>query len=133
MLQKNSLPQVKNVSFSLSGAVAKSVLCRLPISAQKLNVVARSVRGVMVEKALASLRHSPRKAARFISGAVLSAVANASNNDGKNPDALFVLEMTVGRSTPMKRLDIKGRSRSGRIEKPFSRLRVVLAEKMEGK
>jgi len=37
-----------------------------------------------------------------------------------------VTEATVGRAIVLRRMDIKGRSRMGRITKPFSHLRVVL-------
>ncbi|MGL6188062.1 MAG: uL22 family ribosomal protein, partial [Holosporales bacterium] len=44
---------------------------------------------------------------------------------------LVVVEATVGRALVMRRLDVRGRSKSGRIEKPFSHLRIVVCEPEE--
>lgn len=105
--------------------------CRIRVSPQKLNLVAALVRGVSVEKASAQLAMSSKRIAADVRKVLLSAVANAENNMGLDPDTLFVSEATVGRALVMKRLDIKGRSRSGRITKPLSHLRVVVSEVKE--
>lgn len=101
---------------------------RIRVSPQKLNVVAALIRGFSVEKASAQLAMSSKRIAADVRKVLLSAIANAENNKGLDPDALFVSEATVGRALVMKRLDIKGRSRSGRITKPLSHLRVVVSE-----
>ena len=46
-------------------------------------------------------------------------------------DALVVAEASVGKSISMKRFATRARGRSTRIEKPFSRLRVVVTEQEE--
>ena len=104
---------------------------RIRVSPQKLNLVAALVRGISVEKASAQLAMSSKRIAADVRKVLLSAVANAENNLGLDPDTLFVSEATVGRALVMKRLDIKGRSRSGRITKPFSHLRVIVSEVKE--
>ena len=43
-------------------------------------------------------------------------------------DKLYVSEATVGKALVMKRLDVRGRSKAGRITKPFSHLRIVVSE-----
>jgi large subunit ribosomal protein L22 len=42
-----------------------------------------------------------------------------------------VSEATVGKSLVMKRFRARARGRAGRIEKPFSRLRIVVEEREE--
>lgn len=104
---------------------------RIRVSPQKLNLVAALIRGFSVEKACAQLSMSSKRIAIDVKKVVLSAVANAENNQGLDPDTLYVSEATVGRAMVMKRLDIKGKSRSGRITKPFSHLRIVVSEVKE--
>ena len=58
----------------------------------------------------------------------MSAIANAENNHGLDIDNLYVSEATVGKALVMKRLDIRGRSKAGRITKPFSNLRIIVSE-----
>ena len=50
---------------------------------------------------------------------------------GLDVDALVVAEASVGKSITMKRFATRARGRSTRIEKPFSRLRVVVREQEE--
>jgi large subunit ribosomal protein L22 len=57
-----------------------------------------------------------------------SAVANAENNHNLDVDALIVKEASVGKALVMKRFTPRARGRAARIEKPFSRLRVVVRE-----
>ncbi len=97
-------------------------------SAQKLNLVAESIRGMKVEAALASLDFNRKKAARDVKKVLQSAIANAENNHSLDVDQLVIAEASVGRSLVMKRISIRARGRANRIEKPFSRLRIVVRE-----
>ena len=58
-----------------------------------------------------------------------SAVANAENNFKVNKDRLYIKRVDVGKSMVLKRSMPRGRGRMTRIEKRFSNLRIVLAEK----
>ena len=60
-----------------------------------------------------------------------SAIANAENNHQLDVDRLYVSECTVGKSMVMKRWRARARGRVGRIEKPFSNLRLVVREREE--
>jgi large subunit ribosomal protein L22 len=57
-----------------------------------------------------------------------SAIANAENNHNLDVDSLVVVEASVGKSVTMKRFHTRGRGKSTRILKPYSRLRVVVRE-----
>ena len=50
-----------------------------------------------------------------------SAIANAENNHNLDVDALVVAEASVGKSFTLKRFHARGRGKSTRILKPFSR------------
>jgi len=100
-------------------------------SAQKLNLVAALIRGRKVEDALNVLAFSKRAMAVDVRKVLQSAVANAENNHNLDVDALVVAEASVGKSFTMKRFHARGRGKSTRILKPFSRVRIVVREAAE--
>jgi large subunit ribosomal protein L22 len=100
-------------------------------SAQKLNLVAQLIRGKKVEEALNILSFSKKAMARDATKVLASAVANAENNHDLDVDALVVAEASVGKSITMKRFHTRGRGKSTRILKPFSKLRIVVREHEE--
>ncbi len=100
-------------------------------SAQKLNLVAALIRNRKASDALNILSFSKKAMAVDVRKCLVSAIANAENNHNLDVDALVVKEASVGRGLVMKRFASRARGRSSRIEKPFSRLRVVVLEKQE--
>lgn len=100
-------------------------------SAQKLNLVAALIRGRKVEDALNVLSFSKRAMAVDVKKVLASAIANAENNHNLDVDALIVKEASVGKAMVMKRFATRGRGKSTRILKPFSRLRIVVEEREE--
>ncbi|MFU7529577.1 50S ribosomal protein L22 [Qipengyuania sp. ASV99] len=100
-------------------------------SAQKLNLVAQLIRGKKAEEALNILSFSKKAMARDASKVLASAIANAENNHDLDVDALIVAEASVGKSITMKRFHTRGRGKSTRILKPFSKLRIVVREHEE--
>ena len=108
-------------------AVARSIR----ISPQKLNLVCGLIRGKSAEKALAELSFSKRRVAGDVKKVLQSAIANAENNHQLDVDRLYVSEASVGKSLVMKRFRPRARGRVGRINKPFSRLTVVVREREE--
>jgi len=108
-------------------AFAKSIR----ISPQKLNLVAKLIRGKKVAEALAELTFSRRRVAAEVQQLLQSAIANAENNHQLDVDRLFVSEATVGRSFSLRRFRARARGRMGSITKPFSNLTVVVRENEE--
>jgi large subunit ribosomal protein L22 len=100
-------------------------------SAQKLNLVAALIRGRKVEEALNILTFSKRGMAVDAKKVLASAIANAENNHNLDVDSLVVAEASVGKALTMKRFHARGRGKSTRIIKPFSRLRIVVREQEE--
>jgi len=103
----------------------------LRTSPQKLNLVAASIRGKSCEAALAELTFSKRRIAGDVKKVLQSAIANAENNHQLDVDQLIVSEATVGRTLVMKRWRARARGRVGRIQKPFSNIRLVVREREE--
>ena len=100
-------------------------------SAQKLGLVAALIRGRKAEEAMNILAFSRKAMARDAAKVLASAIANAENNHNLDVDALVVAEASVGKSITMKRFATRGRGKSTRILKPFSRLRIVVREQEE--
>ncbi|SOB87471.1 LSU ribosomal protein L22P [Sphingomonas guangdongensis] len=110
---------------------ALSVGTQIRGSAQKLNLVAGLIRGKRAGDALNILAFSKKAMAVDARKVLASAIANAENNHNLDVDALIVSEASVGKSITMKRFATRGRGKSTRILKPFSRLRIVVREQEE--
>jgi large subunit ribosomal protein L22 len=103
----------------------------LRTSPRKLNLVAQLIRGLKAEQALNQLTFNRRRISNQVKKVLMSAIANAENNHDLDVDRLVVAEASVGKSMVMKRFRPRARGRAGRIEKPFSRLRIVVEEREE--
>ncbi|MGY9055432.1 MAG: 50S ribosomal protein L22 [Alphaproteobacteria bacterium] len=110
---------------------AKAVMRKMRISPHKLNLVAQSIRGMQAEKALLTLKFSPKRIADEVRKTLLSAVANAENNHDLDVDRLVVSEASVGKSLVMKRFHARARGRGAQIQKPYSHLTIVVREEAE--
>ena len=110
---------------------ALSVGTQIRGSAQKLNLVAALIRNRKAGDALNILAFSKKGMAVEARKVLASAIANAENNHNLDVDALVVAEASVGKSITMKRFATRGRGKSTRILKPFSRLRIVVREQEE--
>ncbi|HHI81902.1 MAG TPA: 50S ribosomal protein L22 [Rhizobiales bacterium] len=118
----------KSRKRALGDNEAKAVTRLLRISPGKLNLVARSIRGQKVEKALADLEFSRKRIAKDVKKTLESAIANAENNHGLEISDLIVAEAWVGKNMVMKRWKPRARGRVGRIQKFFSQLTIVVRE-----
>ena len=107
---------------------AMALAAMLRGSPQKLNLVAASIRGMKVDKALNALSFNRRRNAIEVKKVLESAIANAENNHNLDVDSLIVAEATVGKALTMKRFRARARGRASKIVKPFSRLRIVVRE-----
>jgi large subunit ribosomal protein L22 len=118
--------QAKARRLAPSEAVAK--VRSLRTSARKLNLVAASIRGLKVQRALNELEFSRKRIAQDVRKALYSAVSNAENNHNLDIDSLVVAEAFVGKNLVMKRFHARARGRASRVEKPFSELTIVVRE-----
>jgi large subunit ribosomal protein L22 len=117
-------PQARR--YGATEAMAK--VRTLRTSARKLNLVAQSIRGLKVQRALNELEFSHKRIAKDVRKALYSAISNAENNHSLNIDSLVVTEAYVGKNLIMKRFSPRARGRAARIEKPFSEITIVVRE-----
>ncbi len=121
----------KALERQLSDNEAMAFAKQLRVSPRKLNLVAQSIRGLDCGKALAQLQFSSRRISLDVKKLLESAIANAENNHQLDVDRLYVAEASVGRALVMKRFRARARGRVGRIEKPFSNMRLIVREREE--
>src|SRR3984885_14916307 len=89
------------------------------------------IRNLPAQRAVATLTFSKRRIAHQVKKALESAIANAENNHQLDVDRLVVTRAEVGRSIVMRRFHARGRGRSAQIEKWFSHMKIVVAEKQD--
>ena len=121
----------KSFGRGLADNEAMAYAKHLRTSPQKLNLVAETIRGKKCEAALSELEFSHRRISGEVKKLLESAIANAANNHHLDVDRLYVAEATVGKTMVINRWRARARGRVGRIQKPFSNLRLVVREREE--
>jgi len=116
---------------ALADTEAQAIVRNLRVSPRKLNLVAGMIRNLPAAQAVATLTFSKRRIAGAVKKALESAIANAENNHHLDVDRLVVSRAEVGRAIVMRRFHARGRGRASRVEKWFSHLKVVVAERAE--
>jgi large subunit ribosomal protein L22 len=114
---------------TLAETEAQAVTRNIRVSPRKLNLVAALIRNKPVSQAVATLTFSKRRIALQVKKTLESAIANAENNHQLDVDQLVVIHAEVGKSIVMRRFHARGRGRSAQIEKFFSHLKIIVAER----
>jgi len=104
----------------------KAILRGVRLSAQKGRLVADSIRGMPVDRALNVLAFSPKKGAKIIKKVLESAIANAEHNDGADIDELKVKTIYVEQGATLKRFTARAKGRGNRISKPTCHVYVTV-------
>ena len=99
------------------------------ISVQKACFVLDAIRGKDVQTAMAILEYNPRYGSQIVKKLLASAIANAENNQGLNPENLYVAECYANQGPTMKRIHPRAQGRAYRILKRMSNITIVLDEK----
>ena len=109
--------------------VAFAKLNNCPTSPRKMRIVADSVRGKKVDKALTILKFSQKEASNRLEKLLMSAI---SNWQSKNEDAdveqanLFIKEIRVDSAGMLKRLRPAPQGRAHRIRKRSNHVTLIL-------
>lgn len=114
---------------TLAETEAQAVTRNIRVSPRKLKLVAGLIRNKPASQAVATLTFSKRRIAQQVKKTLESAIANAENNHQLDVDQLVVKTAEVGKSIVMRRFHARGRGRSARVEKFFSHLKIVVAER----
>ena len=111
---------------SLSDSEAQAVARNLRVSPRKLNLVAGLIRGKPVDAAIADLEFSRKRIAQDVKKCVMSAVANAENNQGIDPATLIVDTAYVDEGPTLKRFQPRAQGRAFRIRKRTCHITIEL-------
>ena len=128
-LMAEKLKEAKKVT-----AIAKAN--NIPTSPRKMRLVADTVRGVEVNRALDLLKFSKRAASKDLEVLLRSAIANW---EAKNPDQskeldngnVYVKTIMVGEGRTLKRIRPCPQGRAGRIRKRSNHVTVILDVKKQ--
>tara|TARA_B100000073_G_C23315784_1_gene404661 strand:- start:36 stop:377 length:342 start_codon:yes stop_codon:yes gene_type:complete len=108
----------------------KAINKMIRTSSQKLNLIIKDIRKKDINAAVNILKFSNKRVSKEVLKTLNSAVANAENNNNFDIDKLVVKEAYVGKSLRMKRFRPMSKGRAFQIIKPFSRLTLVLEERV---
>tara|TARA_B110000438_G_C15785532_1_gene638271 strand:+ start:1186 stop:1569 length:384 start_codon:yes stop_codon:yes gene_type:complete len=108
--------------------IVKAVNRNVRSSPRKVNLLLKNIRGKKVDLAVRDLSFARQRIAKDIKKTVLSAVANAENNNQYDIDNLYVTEAYVGKSIVLKRFRPRAKGRASSIKKPYSNITIILSE-----
>ncbi len=103
----------------------------LRMNSKKVNLLTSLIRGKSLREALALLEYSPNAAAQPLIKLLNSATANAVNNNGLDPERLYVAEINATEGPTMKRIRPRAKGAASWILKRSSHVTVVLRESEE--
>ena len=124
---RSQIKRERNERTKETRPTAKLSYARL--SVQKACFVLDAIRGKDVQTALGILSYNPRYASSLIVKLLKSAIANAENNNGMNPENLYIEECFADKGPTMKRIRPRAQGRAYRIEKRMSHITIVLNER----
>ncbi len=110
---------------------AKAVLRYIRVTPRKARMVIDLIRGKNAEEAITILKFTPRHAARVVQKILKSAVANATQKDMGDVDALRVSRVFVDPGPSMKRVLPRAMGRANTILKRTSHITVVVGAEPE--
>ncbi len=113
--------------------LVKAINKNIRSSPRKLSLVCNFIKGKKADVALRDLEFTRKRISKDVSKTVRSAISNAENNYQLDIDNLFVKEAFVGKSLVMKRYRPRAKGRASPIKKPYSRVTIILEEKIEKK
>ena len=128
-MAKGHRSQVKRERNAKKDTRPSATLSYARVSVQKACFVLDAIRGKDIQTALGIVTYNPRYASSLIKKLLESAVANAENNNGMNPENLYVEECYANQGPIMKRIRPRAQGRTYRIEKRMSHITVVLNER----
>ena len=107
---------------------AQAIHKYIRVPPNKARRVMDAIRGKYVDEALAILRFTPNRAARYIEKLIRSAAANAFEGWGGEPNELKITVLKADSGPTMKRIQPRAMGRAYRILKRSSHITVVVGE-----
>jgi large subunit ribosomal protein L22 len=110
----------------------KAIFKYARVTPRKVMRVVDLIRGKKAGEAMLSLRFMPFRGARFVEKVLKSAMANAQENAGMDPEDMTISKAFVDQGPTMKRLRARAMGRANVIRKRTSHITLYLAGSDEG-
>jgi len=110
--------------------IAKAKDNTIRVSPLKLANITRSIVNKKANNAVNQLKFSNKRIANNVLKVLNAAIANAENNKQLDIDNLYIKEAFVGKSLSMKRFRPRAKGRASSILKPFSKLTIIVEERI---
>ena len=111
--------------------IAKAKDNTIRTSPLKLAKIGRSIVIKNADISVNQLKFSNKSIANKVLKVLNAAIANAENNKQLDIDNLYIKEAFVGKSLSMKRFRPRAKGRASSIVKPFSKLTIILEERVK--
>lgn len=98
------------------------------VQPRKVRIVADEIKGMPVAHAANKLRYHSSKGAFYLRRVLVSAVANAAENNNLSPEGLKIARIEVNEGPHIKRIQARSMGRANRILKKTSHITVVVEE-----
>lgn len=108
----------------------RASLNNISVPSTKARLVIDLIRGKDYEMALAIVKNTPNIITEALEKLLISARANAVNNNNLAEDKLYVAEIYADQGTTLKRIKALSRGSAARIKKRACHLTVVLKERV---
>jgi len=106
----------------------KAIAKYVRVQPRKVRIIADEVRGKNAEHAASLLRYHTSKGARALRKVLISAMANAQENNNLSPETLKIATITVDEGPRLKRMQARAMGRGNRIIKKTSHITVVVED-----
>lgn len=106
----------------------KAIAKYVRVQPRKVRIIADEVRGKNAAHVASLLRYHPSKGAKALRKVLISAMANAQENNNLMPESLKIATITVDEGPRIKRLHARAMGRGARIIKKTSHITVVVED-----
>jgi large subunit ribosomal protein L22 len=106
----------------------KAIAKYVRVQPRKVRIIADEVRGKNAEHAASLLRYHTSKSAKALRKVLISAMANAEENNNLSRETLKIAAITVDEGPRLKRMQARAMGRGNRIIKKTSHITVVVED-----
>lgn len=131
-MSKGHRTKEKRLRNQVKDSRPRAILRNVRISDTKARIVLNHIKGKLATTALAMLNYSRRYASYVIAKLLKSALANAENNLGLDPNSLYIEHAVADRALIARRIQPRSKGRAYRIQKRFCHITLILNEKIGG-
>ena len=107
----------------------KAILRKVRLIPRKARLTINLIKDKQVDEAVSILNNTTNKSSRIIKKVLLSAIANAENNNELKREKLYVKEAYVNEGPTMKRMKAGSKGSARILKKRTSHVTIVVSER----